>query len=133
MNIKSKKILAFSTMRKKSHAHMFLLKVLFQLFVQSLHCVIQLKDTEHKQVLRDDFPSQGKSMYRLVTVICGLRGVGLAHCCLNGVGVTPSLTTIPKASECISVLAVAWVCQSLYIVRIPSPYKGKNCPLRGMT
>lgn len=27
-------------------------------------------------------------MYRLVTVICGLRGVGLDRCCLNEVGVT---------------------------------------------
>lgn len=97
--------------------------------------MIQLKDSSTNKCFGDDFPSQGKTMHRLVTVICGLRGVGLARCCLNGEGVTPSLTTIPEASECISVFAVAWVCQPLYIVRIleAAPYKGECCLLRGMT
>lgn len=62
---------------------MFLLKALFQLFV----LVIVLCNTVERHWAQTsalkDFLSQGKTMYRLVTVICGLRGVGLDRCCLN--------------------------------------------------
>lgn len=68
---------------------MFLIKVIFWSVVLVTVLCNTVEDTKHKQVLWDDFPSQDKSMCRLVTVICGLRGVGLTRCCLNGEGVMP--------------------------------------------